>query len=289
MRLGAIEGGGTKFMLAIADGDGAIIERTRLPTSDPSALFPQIVAWFAARGPIDALGFAMFGPVRVDPASTDFGRMLPSNKAGWARFDVVGPLEDGLGCPVALVTDVTGAAIGEHRRGAGRGARALVYLTVGTGIGGALLIDGQPVPAMLHAEMGHGRPRRIAGDSLAGVCAFHADCYEGLAAGPAIAARRGVALEAFDGVPDIEAGYVAQLCATIVAMHSPHRIVIGGGVMAHPAMLALVRAKLLDELGGYLPDLADPAAIAALLVPPALGGDAGVIGAALFARDALAG
>lgn len=287
MRLGAIEGGGTKFVAAVTDGDGSILAETRLPTRRPEVLFPDLIAWFGAHGPLDALGFAMFGPVRIDRGAPDYGRMLPSNKPGWAGFDVVAPLERALGCPVALTTDVTGAAIGEHRLGAGKGARAMVYLTVGTGIGGAFLADGAPVPGMLHAEMGHGRPKRVAGDTLAGTCVFHGDCYEGLAAGPAIAARRGVALEAFDGVPDIEARYVARLCASVVAMFSPHRIVLGGGVMAHPAMMGLAREGLLEELGGYLPDLADAEAIEALVVPPALGGSAGVTGAALLAREML--
>jgi len=231
---------------------------------------------------VAAVGVASFGPLDLDPRSPRRGTIAATPKPGWSGADVAGAFR-ALGVPVAVDTDVNGAALAEHRWGAGRGLDVFVYVTVGTGIGGGAVIGGRTLRGAAHPEMGHLRvPRDREADRFPGVCPFHGDCLEGLASGPAMERRWGAPPEALPADHpgwSLEARYLALGLAAVVAVLAPERIAIGGGVTGQPALLPMVREELRRVLGGYLamPDI----------VPPALGARAGVLGGVALALDAL--
>ena len=290
---GAIAGGGTKFVCAVAESPDRILDRVAVPTADARATLAQCVDFFVAaentRGPIAAFGFGCFGPIELRPNSSNFGRLLTPPKQGWAGTDVLAPLRSAFVAPIALVTDVGAAALGEWRLGAGRGAASLAYVTVGTGIGGAVAPQDRARRRLMHAEMGHlPAVRDPRDDGFAGVCPFHGDCIEGLASGLAIRARWGRDLEALPVDHDgrrVIAGYLGQLAASIALLESPECIVFGGGVMANGALLPLVSAAMHEYLNGYLPPLAGLERAAGYLRGPGLGGDSGIVGAILLAMQ----
>lgn len=292
--LGAVEAGGTKFVCAVGRGPDELLAETRFPTGDPEATLARTVAFLreaaAAHGRLAAVGVGSFGPVRLDPDAPGWGRIADTPKPGWSDADVVGPLQRELEVPVAFDTDVNAAALGEWRWGAGRGADPLVYVTVGTGIGGGGLAGGRLLHGLLHPEMGHLPVRRDPGrDPFPGTCPFHGDCLEGLACGPAIEARWGRPAEELPADHPawaLEADYLAQGALGITLVLSPRRIVLGGGVMEAPGLLDRVRARFVDALGGYLraPELG--AGIDRYLVAPGLGSRAGVLGALALAERA---
>lgn len=293
--IGAIEAGGTKFVLALARADGAILAETRIPTRTPSECFPDIAAFFgsasAEHGAISAFGVASFGPIDIDPASVGYGTFTTTPKPGWAgaRFqDVLGPF----GAPIVVDTDVNGAALGEWEKGAGQGCRTLAYTTVGTGIGCGVLRDGRSLMGFSHYEGGHiAVAHDHARDSYQGFCPFHGDCLEGMAAGPAIKGRWGQSLSELGSPEDkveLIAGYVAQLAANLVLLHMPDRLVFGGGVMKTPGLIPALRKATEARLAGYIraPQL-DPG-LETYIVPPGLGDEAGITGAIALGRRALA-
>lgn len=278
--IGGIELGGTKTVLAVGRGDGTIVSRHTVPTRPPGDLLPEIVRFFAQQSAgIEALGVGAFGPVVVNRAAPDYGRLLETNKPGWSGFDLIGALEDRFQVDSALVTDVGAAAIGEARLGALQDVELGAYLTVGTGIGGAIVCREELLPAMLHPELGHVTLQRDGGDSAPSTCQFHANCAEGLAAGPAVLTRFGKSLDHFtpaDPQFRLIAGYLGQLCANLVLTLSPQRIVLGGGVMQANGLLGEVRAAMVGRLGVYSPPgIRDDA----FLCAPALAHDAGIVGA----------
>jgi fructokinase len=288
---GAIEAGGTKFVCAIGDERGKIHEELRFPTSDPASTLAQACEFLRHRhgGGLRAIGSACFGPVILDRQSPRYGFIGNTPKLGWSNVDVAGLLAREFSCPIGFDTDVNAAALAEHRWGAGRDVDNLVYLTVGTGIGGGVIIGGLPVHGMLHPEIGHIHPRRHPLDlNFAGVCPFHGDCLEGLASGPAIVARAGSDLAHLDAAHvqwELEADYLGQLCAQLVLMVSPQRIIIGGGVMSQDRLFPLIRLRMQHWLGGYVerPEIKDADRY---IVPPALGGQSGVLGALSLAINA---
>lgn len=289
---GAIEAGGTKFVCA-ADFDASTpSERFResIPTSTPAATLAAAVAFFervdARAGPLAAIGIAAFGPVDIDRSSSTWGCLLGTPKAGWSGTSLIAPFRR-FGCPIAIDTDVNAAALAEARFGAGADVDSLAYVTVGTGIGGGVVIDGHTLKGMLHPEMGHIRVRRDARDlEFGGSCPFHGDCLEGLASGPAVRARWQAPVESWpdDHVGfEIIGGYLGQLAATIALMISCRRIVFGGGVMQDGRMLRHIRRAARDDLKGYLPIEARAGGFDRFITPPALGQRAGIIGAMILA------
>lgn len=292
--IGAIEAGGTKFVLALAQEGGAILAEIRIPTLTPAETFPAIAAFFAeaqaAHGPVAAFGVASFGPIDIDPASPAYGTFTTTPKPGWsgARFhDVLAPF----GAPIVVDTDVNSAALGEWSAGAGVGATTLAYTTVGTGIGTGIVRNGQPLLGFSHYESGHiPMARDAAADPFPGCCPYHGDCLEGLASGPAIAARWGTSLSQLAAPEDkvaLIAGYIAQLAASLVLLHMPDRLVFGGGVMKTPGLLPALRRETERRLGGYIsaPQL-DPG-LERYIVAPGLGDEAGITGAVLLGQSAL--
>lgn len=283
---GAIELGGTKTVLAIGTAEGRIIARHQIPTRQPEAVIAQAAAFFNQSSlALTALGVGAFGPIVIDRKAPDFGTLGQTNKPGWSGFDLVAALKQAISLPVALVTDVGAAAIGEARLGALQGLGIGIYLTIGTGIGGAIVVDGHVIPALLHPEMGHIALHRLPDDTAPSTCRFHDTCAEGLAAGPAIAARFGTSLDTFTPeAPEflMIADYLGQLCCQLVLTLSPQRIVLGGGVCNAPGILGAAHRAMVRHLAGYAPDaVARPD----YLTAPRLGEHAGITGAALCAAD----
>lgn len=291
-RIAGLELGGTKA-IALMWQDGEIIGEHRVPTSEPetsfAALLPAFEAWWQD-GRFDAIGIGSFGPVALDQAARDYGHIRTTPKAGWSGTPVVSRLADRFACPIAIDTDVNAAALAEARWGGGRDCTSLVYLTIGTGVGGGVLINGAPVHGRLHPELGHVSLRRAAGDGFAGICRFHRDCVEGLLSGPAIAARFGKPAEQV--APDhpdwaFVAHDLAQFLAMLIHSVAPQRILIGGGAgLGLPHVQARAMALLPELLGGYYPDL-DARALADVIGPPALGDRAGPLGAVAVGLQAL--
>jgi fructokinase len=283
---GLIEGGGTKFVLGVADGARKIRARERISTTTPDETLGGAIAWFRAQGLTPtAIGIACFGPLDLDPASPTFGHVTRTVKPHWSGADVAGPFAAAFGCPVGIETDVNGAALAESRWGAGVQSGSLLYVTVGTGVGGGFIADGRLLRGASHPEMGHIRlPRHPADRDFAGTCSFHGDCLEGLVAGPAIAARWGASLsELGPGHPahEIVAWYLGQAVVTWQAMLQPGRIVLGGGVMGTPSLLGGVRQAAATAGGGYF--AGDPREI---VVAPGLGTESGLLGALAVAHQA---
>lgn len=288
--IGSIELGGTKTVVAVARDPARILRRATIATRDPRATLGEAAAFFAkARaelGPLAALGIGAFGPITVRREADRWGIVGSTTKPGWRGADIAGPLAAAAHCPVALDTDVNAAALAESELGAGRGLDTIAYLTVGTGIGGGIIVGRRPVHGAMHPEIGHLPIRRDAADDYRGCCPYHDDCAEGLASGAAIVGRFGVRLDELDdGHPfyAMLADYLGQLCAALVLTVSPQRIVIGGGVMAGSTLHGAVESAMAKSLGGYIEPGCQPS-----IVPPKLGGDAGLIGGLILARRALA-
>lgn len=286
---GGVETGGTWCVCAIGRGPGELTAREQFGTTSPAETLERIAAFFEAHPRPAALGVGAFGPLVLDEASPRWGYVTSTPKPGWRETSVAQVLRDRLRIPVALDTDVGAAALAEHRWGAGAEAPSLCYLTVGTGIGAGLVQNGRIWRGLIHPEVGHLRiPHDCGRDPFEGSCPVHGDCWEGLAAGGAIAARWGSDPRRLP--PDhpawaLEADYLAAGILAIVCVASPHRIVAGGGVLEAPGVLEAVRRRLPELVAGYLdtPLLGDR--IDQYLVPPALGDDAGVLGAIALAQD----
>ncbi|MGN3975274.1 ROK family protein [Tsuneonella sp. SYSU-LHT278] len=286
--IGAIEAGGTKFVLALAGADGSILERERIETGRPAITLARVADWFGAaakrHGPLGAFGIGSFGPLDLDRTSPDWGRFTTTPKPGWSGASWPETLGR-FGVPIALDTDVNAAALGEWLAGAGRGSRTLAYTTVGTGIGTGLLGNGVALAGESHFEAGHIPVKRARGDDWPGLCPYHGDCLEGLASGPAILERWGHDLGQAS-VAEIArvARYLAQLAASLVLLHRPDRMIFGGGVMKGAGLIEALREAPREVLGGYIAGW--NGTLDDRIVSPALGDDAGIVGAIELARRA---
>jgi fructokinase len=279
---GGIEAGGTKWVCAIGDGPDDLHDLATIPTTTPAETLDAATSFFRRNGKIAGIGVGSFGPVDLER-----GSITTTPKAGWANTDVVGALSAALDVPVAFDTDVNAAALGEQRWGAAAGLETFSYITVGTGIGGGGMANGRLMHGLLHPEFGHIRiPHDRAQDPFAGVCPYHGDCFEGLASGSAIGARWGKDPKdiAGDEAWELEAGYLALGLLNVIAVLSPQRIIVGGGVMKEPSLLPRVRRSVVELAAGYfdVAELSD--GIDEYIVPPALGDRAGVVGALELAR-----
>jgi fructokinase len=281
--LGGIEAGGTKFVLAVGSSPTHITARHTIPTTTPEETLCKSSEWFEGQGRISSLGIASFGPVELDKASSQWGHITNTPKAGWQDSDITGYFRQRLGVEVGFDTDVNGAALAEYRHGAGKDGTltSLAYITVGTGIGGGLVINSKPVHGAGHPEIGHIFPRRHPSDlTFAGLCPHHQDCLEGLASGPAISERWGKTLSDLPlqhEAHDIVAYYLGQLCHTLFAATSVEVIVLGGGVMRTDGLLERVQQQA-DQLDrSYLPGQSKKR-----IVAPELGDNAGIVGALIL-------
>lgn len=290
MLFAGVELGGTKCVCTLASGPEEVADRRVVRTTTPEetlGTIEHILADWAQTERFAALGVASFGPVDLDPASPTWGHITTSPKPGWQAVDVAPRLGRACGVPVAFDTDVNGAAMAEIAWGAGQGLADFAYVTVGTGVGVGLVVNGRPTRGFQHCELGHIRPARAPGDAWEGACPYHGPCVEGLIAGGSIKQRLGLddasALPEDHPVWNLVAHTLAQLCHTIVCAAAPRRIVIGGGVVSgQPHLLARVEPMLRDSLGEYLALPEGP-----LVTAPGLGDDAGPLGPIALARAAL--
>jgi fructokinase len=293
---GGIEAGGTKFVCAVGTGPEDIRAEVRFPTTSPAETIQKAVAFFEGQQklqhrPLTAIGIAAFGPLDPNRGSLTFGFITSTPKPGWQNADLAGEVRRALKVPVGFDTDVNGAALAEGRWGAAQGLDTFLYLTIGTGIGGGGIVSGKLMHGLVHPEMGHIRiPHDRQADPFEGFCPYHGDCLEGLAAGPALEKRWGVRAETLP--PEhpawaLEAHYLGLALNNFVCTLSPQRIILGGGVMAQPHLFPLVRAKTLELLNGYVQSPQILQKIDEYIVPPALGAQAGVLGAFALAKAAL--
>lgn len=280
--IAGVETGGTKTVAAVARavGPGQLIDELEIPTTTPAEVGERLRAFLAPHA-VTHIGMAAFGPLDLDPGSPAHGSVGATPKAGWAGTrlaDLVTP-----GASLAVVSDVTGAALGEHARGATTDAPDSAYVTVGTGVGVGALLGGVPLTGRAHPELGHVAVRRHRDDRFDGVCPFHGDCLEGLASGPALTARWGRPPRDLGGdlaaAVAIEASYLGQLLTTVTYAYRPDRVVLGGGVAKLPGLLDAVRSAAAAEVAGYLGPEHPVQRAGDYLVPPALGDRAGVVGA----------
>lgn len=295
MLLGGIEAGGTKFVCAIGTGPNDIRAEARFPTTKPDETIGRAIEFFQQQtqqhGPLAAIGIASFGPVDPNPASPTFGYITSTPKPGWANTNLVEAIQQTLSMPVGFDTDVNGAALGEWQWGTAQGLDTFIYLTIGTGIGGGGMVNGRLQHGLIHPEMGHILiPHNRQTDPYKGRCPFHGDCLEGLAAGPAMNERWGQPAETLPHdhpAWKLEAHYLALALTNFICTLSPQRIIMGGGVMSQPQIFPLVRLKVQELLNGYVQSPSLLTNIDHYIVPPLLGGQAGVLGAIALAQQAL--
>jgi fructokinase len=291
---GAIEGGGTKFICAVGTKPDDLVI-TQLPTTTPEETISGAVTLLKerSRGHLKAVGIGSFGPVDLRPGSPTFGYVTSTPKPGWQNFDFAGAVSEALAVPVGFDTDVDAAALGEARWGAGQEISDFLYLTVGTGIGGGAIVNGQIVHGLIHPEVGHIRiPHDWKRDPFAGCCPFHGDCLEGLACGPSIEKRWGKAAEALPAdhaAWALEAHYVAMGLANWVCTLSPKRMILGGGVMQQQWLFPMIRSELVRILNGYVRSDDIVEKVDRYVVAPKLGNRSGIAGALVLAEQAFRG
>ncbi|HEX3022816.1 MAG TPA: ROK family protein [Lachnospiraceae bacterium] len=286
MRIGALEAGGTKMVVAIGNENGEIFERASIPTQTPETTMPQLIDYFKSRE-VDMLGIGCFGPIDLDRNSDTYGYITSTPKLAWKNYDIVGVFKEHLKVPVGFDTDVNASAIGEATWGITKELDTSLYITIGTGIGVGVIVNGKPLHGMLHPEAGHILLSKHAQDSFNGICPYHSNCFEGLASGPSIEARYGKkAIDLADNkmVWELESYYIAQAIANYILTISPKRIVLGGGVMHQEQLLPLVRDKVNRIINGYVntKELKD---MDNYIVLPSLSDNQGILGCIKLALD----
>ena len=293
--------GGTKIAAGIVNAEGELLHQNRQPTphsSDPDEVWVAAErtiadALAAAGGPVDGVGISSAGPIHLAD-----GTISPVNIPAWRGFNVRDRVAAAVpGVPVRLAGDGLCMALGEHWRGAGRGATFMLGMVVSTGIGGGLVLDGLPYDGRTGnaGHVGH-----MVVDLAGPPCHCGArGCVEAIASGPRLAARareqgwtgptnsdaRELADSAAAGDAIAVAAFgrgaraIAAMIASVGAVCDLDLVVVGGGV-------AKAGPVLFDPIRTALRDYAALDFIAGLTVVPAeLGGDAGLVGAAALLRQ----
>ncbi len=281
MRIGGIEAGGTKMVCAVGDEKGELFERVTIPTRQPEETFEEMIRYFSYKQ-IEALGIGCFGPIDLNRSSATYGFITSTPKPGWENTDVVGRFQKALSVPVGFDTDVNGAILGEVMLGAAKGCENAIYITVGTGIGVGVYVNGGLLHGLVHPEGGHILLAKHPKDTYSGKCPYHGCCFEGLASGPAIEERWGKKAELLAdemNVWELESYYIAQAITNYILTYSPQKIILWGGVMHQNQLFEQIRAKVPELLSGYIQHPAVTEKIADYIVPPALGDNPGILGA----------
>lgn len=249
---GSIEAGGTKFVLAIADEHFNIIKKCKFATTTPQETISKTIKYFKENR-VSAIGLGSFGPIDLNLSSKTYGYITSTPKVGWKNINLVGQLKEALDIPIYFTTDVNASAYGEMKN---TGIKNLVYLTIGTGIGGGAIQNGYFIGGIGHSEMGHQRINRHRDDlTFEGSCPFHGDCLEGVAAGPSLEARTGTLGEKIpsdDPIWDILSYYIAQAAINATLTLAPECIILGGGVMEKSNMISLIQKHFISMLNNYI-------------------------------------
>lgn len=285
MLLGALEAGGTKMVLAVGNENGEILMRTSIPTETPELTIGRIIEYFSDKK-IAALGVGSFGPIDLDRNSKTYGYITSTPKLSWANYDIVGALQKSLHVPVGFDTDVNAAVLGEVTWGCLKGLPSGIYITIGTGIGVGVYLNGNLLHGMLHPEAGHILLSRHPEDTFTGICPYHPNCFEGLASGPSIEKRWGKKADLLKDSPkvwELEAYYIAQGIVNYILTYSPHRIVLGGGVMHQEQLFSLIRKEVIKLLNCYIQtSLLDKPE--EYIVPASLADNQGILGCLQLAK-----
>jgi len=307
-RVLALDIGGTKLAAGVVDGAGRVHSFVTRPSRTERGVDEVLEELFAVGraaleasdddgAEIDAIGIGCGGPLDADSGIL----LAPPHLPGWRDVPVTSLAAREYGVPATLENDATAAAAGEHRWGAGSGTRNMVYLTLSTGVGGGVVIDGRLYRGASGngGELGHvtvdwrGRPCRGCG---------RRGCLEAYVSGTSIAERaqeaglevstaEEVTSAARTGDPRAVAVWEETLAAlacgviSIVNLFEPELVVIGGGVSrAGEQLLAPLRERV--RAGAMR-----PAGEAVRIVRSALGDHVGVVGAAaiVYERAALDG
>lgn len=284
MFYGAIEAGGTKFVCAIGNDKMEIIDKIIIPTTTPAETLKNVFDFFD-RYSLNAMGIGSFGPIDINENSKTYGFITTTPKPEWTNFDFVGTIKERYNVPIAWTTDVNAAAYGEMMKGNAQGCTSCLYLTVGTGIGGGAVVNGEILEGFGHPEMGHILVRLHPDDNYEGFCIYHGNCLEGLASGSAIESRYGkksTDLEKVNKVWEIEAYYLAQALVNYTLILRPEKVILGGGVMKQKQLFPLIRNEFAKLIGNYVPtpDLNH------YIVNPKLGDNSGIIGCLLLSTKA---
>ncbi|MGP6145854.1 ROK family protein [Jeotgalibaca sp. A122] len=279
---GSIEAGGTKFVLAVGDGELNIIKRITIPTRSPGETIKGVIDFFKDYS-LKGIGLGSFGPADINKGSSTYGYITNTPKLSWNMYDIVGNLERALNVPIYFTTDVNAACYGEYVKGNAQGTKSCVYFTVGTGVGAGAINAGEFIQGFGHPEMGHMIVKQHHSDTYEGNCPFHKNCLEGLAAGPTIEDRLGIKgeqIEENNPVWDYIADYLAQAAYNTTLFLSPQVIIFGGGVMNQPYLLDKIKANFKELMNDYVatPDLN------AYILQPELKDNAGTIGCLALAK-----
>ncbi|MBS4535639.1 ROK family protein [Clostridium sp. D2Q-14] len=284
--LGAIEAGGTKFVCAVSDDDLNIIEKVSFSTTDPEDTLQRIFDFFDGYEDLKSIGIGSFGPIDVNKNSIKYGYITSTPKQKWIDFDFLGMMKKHYNIPIGWTTDVNAACLGEYELGSAKENNSCIYLTIGTGIGGGAIVNGKFIEGFGHPEMGHILIKPDPKDNFEGVCPYHGNCLEGLAAGPSIEKRYGTKAQNLSSdhkIWGIVAYYLAQALVNYTLVLRPEKIILGGGVMNQPHMLDLVKEEFERLLSNYV----EIPNIGAYIVTPSLENDAGVTGGLILAQQSL--
>ncbi|WP_028974334.1 ROK family protein [Spirochaeta cellobiosiphila] len=291
---GAIEAGGTKFVCAVGHGPNEILEEVRFPTTNPKDTLQKTIQFFKEqeekrKQKISAMGIGSFGPLDPVLTSDTYGYITSTPKKGWQNTDFIGTMKEHFPIPMVFDTDVNGAALGEGEWGAAKGCHNFIYLTIGTGIGGGIVIDGKPLQGLIHPEVGHMLITKADNDNYKGTCPFHENCWEGLAAGPALEGRwnmPGKDLPSDHEAWNLEAEYIAQGLTNLLMILSPEKIILGGGVMHQRHLFTKVRELVKKKAADYISHPHLKGDLSNWIVPPQLEDLAGITGAFILALRA---
>lgn len=290
---GGIEAGGTKVICAVGTNPTDLVIK-RIETTTPQRTLDEVIKFFKpfiekeAAKRVTAIGISSFGPLDLNKQSPRYGYITNTPKYGWTYVNLAGIIGDALNLPVAIDTDVNGAALGEQEWGAAQDLDTFVYVTLGTGIGGGGIINGNLMHGLIHPEMGHIRLPLDDNEKpgFEGSCKFHKiavlnksgyGCWEGLASGTSMQQRWGKPPEEilendenYDRAWNLEANYIALGTNNLICTLSPQKVILGGGIMNHPNLLEAVQKKIETLVNKYIIALDSLEKIRHCIVLPAL-------------------